>query len=124
MSEDQRRLVNPRYLRVSYMGEPVAQKLLGVVRRAVKSVEESNSRGLILDLTRTKCALSWADRIKAGSEIAALQARATRPIPVAVIVPGPDLDPRKLGTKAATRRGGRLNAFKSQEEARAWLRSQ
>ena len=124
MSEDQTRLVTPRYLRVSYMGDPVAEKLLRVIRRAVKSVEESKSRGLILDLTRTKRALSWADRIKAGSEIAALQAKASRPIPVAVIVPGPDLDPRKLGTKAAARRGGRLNAFRSQEEARAWLRSQ
>jgi hypothetical protein len=124
MSEDQGRLVTARYLRVSYTGEPVAQKVLGVLRRAVESAQESKSRGIILDLTDTDHALSWADRIKAGTAIAALQSEAAWPIPVAVIVPGPDLDPRKLGTNAATRRGGHLNAFTTAKAARAWLRTQ
>jgi len=124
MAQDKGRLVTPQYLRVSYTGEPVAEKVLHVVRRAVTSAEESMSRGIILDLSSTDHALSWVDRIKAGCGIAALQSKARRPIPIAVIVPAGDLDPRRLGTQAAARRGGCVNVFTNPEAAHAWLRAQ
>jgi hypothetical protein len=124
MDLQHRGVVKPRYIRVSYTGEPEAAKVLSAVRRAVASADDSHSRGIILDLSQTDHSLSLEDRIRAGTAVAALQSRAGRQIPVAVIVPGDSIDPQKVGTKAAARRGGRLNAFTSPEEARAWLRTQ
>ena len=124
MDRDEKGSVRPRYLRVSYTGEPEAREVLNVLRGAVKSAVKSEARGIILDLTDTECSLSWADRIIAGTAVAALQSNASRQIPIAIVVPGTDVDPRKLGTKAAARRGGRLDAFTSLEAARAWLRTQ
>jgi hypothetical protein len=124
MELHQKAVVKPRYLRVSYTGEPEARKVLHILRHAVETAEDSNFRGIILDLTGTDHSLSLEDRIKTGSVVAALQNEAPRRIPIAVIVPGGTIDPQKAGTKAANRRGGRLNAFTTPEAARAWLRTQ
>ncbi len=124
MNSDQKGPIKPRYLCVSYTGDPDARKLLGAIRDAVRKAEESKSRGIILDLTNTDHSLSLIDRIKAGSSLATLQSRASRRIPIAVIVPGGTIDSKKAGSKAASRLGGCLDAFTNQEEARAWLRTQ
>jgi len=117
-------LVKPRYLRVSYTGEPEARMVLNALRAAVKSAEDTKSRGIILDLTETDRSLSLEDRILAGSAVAALQSKASRPIPIAILVPGGAIDPEHVGTNAAARRGGCLGAFVDPDEARAWLRTQ
>lgn len=124
MNDKDEGVVKPRYLRVSYTGEPEARKVLHAVRDAVQAAENSRSRSIILDLSGTARSLSPEDRIRAGSGVAAVQSKASRRIPVAVIVPGESIDPRKVSTKAAARRGGHLNAFTTPDEARAWLRTE
>ena len=124
MGQEPSGVVKPRYLRVSYTGEPEARRVLGAIRAAVKSAEDTKSRGIILDLTQTDHSLSLEDRIRAGAAVAALQHETSWPIPIAILVPGDVIDPEHVGTKAAARRGGQLGAFTDPDEARAWLRTQ